>query len=54
MAESARPATCPEGHLAERLLSLFAVTRSGGVALDEAPSAGGCCAGGACACAGAN
>lgn len=54
MAESARPATCPAGHVAERRLSLFAVTRSGAVALEDAPAAGGCCAGGACACAGTN
>lgn len=54
MADSHLPATCKDGHDADRLVSAFAVTTTTGTAvLDEsAPLGGGsCCAGGGCACA---
>jgi putative FmdB family regulatory protein len=56
MAEATAAATCAQGHKAERALSVFAVSRTGGaIALDEAPmGGGGCCGGGGCACASAN
>jgi putative FmdB family regulatory protein len=50
MASAQAPATCARGHRAERVLSMFAAPR--GTASAEAP-AGGCCGGGACACASA-
>jgi putative FmdB family regulatory protein len=49
MAESAAPATCPDGHAdAVRLLSTVALTAGGRPAPATAGS-GGCC-GGACGC----
>jgi putative FmdB family regulatory protein len=50
MAESALPATCPDGHRdAVRLLSTIALTGAGIGGGAPAPRAGGCC-GGACGC----
>ncbi|WP_322818741.1 FmdB family zinc ribbon protein [Tepidiforma sp.] len=49
MASASAPASCPRGHRAERVLSMFAAPR--GAAASEA--AGGCCSGGACACSSA-
>lgn len=47
MAQSAEPATCPEGHSdSTRLLSTIALT---GAAAGGAPApTGGCCGGGCC------
>ncbi|GBD22912.1 hypothetical protein HRbin29_00559 [bacterium HR29] len=47
MTEVSAEATCRQGHRAERVLSAFAVTGSA----REGEAAGGCCGGGACACA---
>lgn len=52
--QSGAPATCPQGHSARRVLSVFAaVGRSGaaGAAPAPAPAGGGCGAGCACAAA---
>ncbi len=46
MSAAGEEAFCSQGHRAERLLSAFAI---GSTAKADAP-AGGCCAGGACAC----
>jgi hypothetical protein len=52
MAEASVAASCKKGHRAERTISAFAMSRSGGeVALAEMPAGGGCCGGGGCACA---
>lgn len=56
MSSATTAATCKAGHKAERTLSMFAVSRSGGgtALMDEMPgsAAGGCCGGGGgCACA---
>ncbi len=52
MKDSDKPAVCPEGHTTNtRVLSLFAVPRSG--AADESGfdvASGGCACGGACSC----
>ena len=40
MAESDAPATCPEGHPAKRLLSVFAATGGSGDDLRGAPMGG--------------
>ena len=45
------PATCPAGHeTRNRVLSLFAFSRSAGGALTALSEAGGCACGGACSC----
>ena len=51
MSESSSPVFCKEGHIAERRISSFAVTRVAGSLepVDVTPT-GACCAGGACAC----
>ncbi len=51
MSEAATAVHCTRGHVAERTISTFAVTRAGGTItqLAEMP-AGGCCGGGGCAC----
>ncbi|MCS7294225.1 MAG: FmdB family zinc ribbon protein [Chloroflexota bacterium] len=43
----AAEARCRQGHLAERVLSAFAVASG----TREGEAGGGCCAGGACGCA---
>lgn len=51
MADSARPATCPDGHAdTVRLLSAVAVTgaRTAGPAVAAPAAGGGCCGGGCC------
>ncbi|WP_322796627.1 FmdB family zinc ribbon protein [Tepidiforma sp.] len=48
MSQASAPASCANGHPAERMVSVFAAPR-GGAAVEEAPS-GGCCGGGGCAC----
>ncbi len=53
MSQASAPVKCAEGHAAERSISVFAMSRSGGgVAMEEMPSGGGgCCGGGGgCAC----
>lgn len=51
MAESARPAPCPDGHSdTVRLLSTVALTGGGRAAGPAAASAAGGCCGGACGC----
>jgi putative FmdB family regulatory protein len=51
MSEAATEVRCNQGHRAERTLSAFAVTRTGGAMTQVAEMpAGGCCGGGGCAC----
>lgn len=51
MAESAEPATCPEGHDdTVKLLTTVAMTGRAGEASAPAPAGGGGCCGGACGC----
>ncbi|MBI2767857.1 MAG: zinc ribbon domain-containing protein [Chloroflexi bacterium] len=49
MSEAGAAVQCPQGHRAERTVSVFAAPR-GGTAIAEAPMGGGCCGGGACGC----
>ncbi len=51
MSEAALAARCAKGHRAERTLSAFAMSRGGLEEFAQAPASGGCCGGGACACA---
>ncbi|MFN0146121.1 MAG: FmdB family zinc ribbon protein [Dehalococcoidia bacterium] len=58
MSEANAAVKCRAGHSADRAISAFAMSRSGGgVAMDEAPSmggGGGCCGGGGCGCSSQN
>jgi putative FmdB family regulatory protein len=58
MSQAAIATTCDNGHTAERKISLFAVARGEGDALNDASEmmggGGGCCGGGGCACASTN
>lgn len=55
MSQAAVAVKCAAGHDAERTISMFAVARGEGALLEDAgemlANAGGCCGGGACACA---
>jgi len=53
MSEAVAVTKCEAGHRAERTISAFAMSRTGGgTMLEDAPTAGGggCCGGGGCAC----
>ncbi len=52
MSQAAVATKCDHGHKAERTLSAFAMSRTGGgVMMDEmSAGGGGCCGGGGCAC----
>ncbi|HJP40189.1 MAG TPA: FmdB family zinc ribbon protein [Dehalococcoidia bacterium] len=50
MSAATKPARCGKGHRAERVLSMFAVSRGGVSVEDEAPAVASCACGGNCAC----
>ena len=52
MSQAAVATKCDSGHKAERTISAFAMSRTGGgVMMEDAPmGGGGCCGGGGCAC----
>ena len=52
MTEAVSVTKCEAGHRAERTISAFAMSRTGGsTMLEDAPmGGGGCCGGGGCAC----